>query len=160
MSGISSRAYAEHRRSRGLPGQTKSAVDKALADGRISRTPEGKIDPEEADAAWAANTGKRGINGTDPTTYSKAKADREGWLAKIAELEYHQKRARLVDAEEVRRELFSRSRAIRERLLAIPARLAPGLLGVETAREMEDRLREELVSALQDLSGSNGDSSN
>jgi len=42
--------YAAHR------GCTRAAVYKALADGRISREPDGKIDPVKADHSWQHNT--------------------------------------------------------------------------------------------------------
>lgn len=55
MSLVSLRAYAASRRSRGLPGGSLSAVQKAAKTGRITLV-DGKIDPEAADAAWARNT--------------------------------------------------------------------------------------------------------
>lgn len=48
--GLSLRAYARHR------GVSLKAVQKAVASRRITLTPEGKVEPETADAAWAANT--------------------------------------------------------------------------------------------------------
>ena len=52
------RAYARHR------GCNESSVRKAITAGRITKGPDGKIDPAKADAEWAANTGaKRGSRG-------------------------------------------------------------------------------------------------
>ena len=48
--GISIRAYAR------LRGVAESTVRKALKSGRIAADADGTIDPEKADAAWAANT--------------------------------------------------------------------------------------------------------
>lgn len=58
---MSERAYAEHRRTRGLMGGTQAAVNKAVASGRITKVvdPESKklmIDPAIADAQWERNT--------------------------------------------------------------------------------------------------------
>jgi hypothetical protein len=50
------RGYARHRREKGLPGGSPSAVCKALKAGRISANVHGKIDTDLADSAWAANT--------------------------------------------------------------------------------------------------------
>lgn len=46
--GVSRREYARHR------GCSESAVRKAIATGRIALEPDGTIDPEKADAQWAA----------------------------------------------------------------------------------------------------------
>ncbi|MBR9837037.1 MAG: elements of external origin [Rhodobacteraceae bacterium] len=54
--GISRRAYAAHRKSRGLSGSTDTAVRKAIATGRIDVEADGSIDPAKADAQWAAGT--------------------------------------------------------------------------------------------------------
>ena len=48
--GLSIRAYAQHR------GVSHTAVAKAIKAGRISKEPDGKIDPAKADAQWARNT--------------------------------------------------------------------------------------------------------
>ena len=48
--GLSIRAYAQHR------GVSHTAVAKAIKAGRISKEPDGTIDPVKADAQWARNT--------------------------------------------------------------------------------------------------------
>lgn len=45
--GLSIRAYAQHR------GVSHTAVAKAIKAGRISKEPDGTIDPAKADAQWA-----------------------------------------------------------------------------------------------------------
>lgn len=52
---LSQRAYAKHRKELGLPGGTLRAVQKAIRDQRIQIV-DGKINPEQADAAWHENT--------------------------------------------------------------------------------------------------------
>ena len=48
--GLSIRAYAQHR------GVSHTAVAKAIKAGRISKEPDGTIDPAKADAQWVRNT--------------------------------------------------------------------------------------------------------
>ena len=48
--GLSIRAYAQHR------GVSHTAVAKAIKAGRISKEPDGTIDPAKADAQWERNT--------------------------------------------------------------------------------------------------------
>lgn len=54
--GLSRRAYAAHRKERGLSGGVESAVRKAIAAGRITLLPDGTIDPARADAEWERST--------------------------------------------------------------------------------------------------------
>jgi hypothetical protein len=56
MPGLGLRAYARHRRERGLRGGTLAAVQKAIAHGRIVPDPDGKLDPVASDAAWGDRT--------------------------------------------------------------------------------------------------------
>jgi hypothetical protein len=51
--GLSVRAYARRR------GVSHTAVQKAVASGRIAALPDGTIDADAADAAWAATTAPR-----------------------------------------------------------------------------------------------------
>lgn len=54
--GLSRRAYAKHRKDRGLSGGTDTAVRKAIASGRIDVEADGTINPAKADRQWAAAT--------------------------------------------------------------------------------------------------------
>lgn len=65
--GISMRAYAR------LRGVAHSAVQKAIRSGRITREPDGSIDPKRADAEWAANTRPASVS-TDSIVVSPSSA--------------------------------------------------------------------------------------
>lgn len=52
---LSLRAYAAHRKSKGLSGGSLNAVQKAVMAGRIQLV-NGKVDPAQADEAWRGNT--------------------------------------------------------------------------------------------------------
>lgn len=54
--GLSRRAYAAHRKERGLPGGTDMAVRKAITSQRITVEADGTIDAAKADAQWASTT--------------------------------------------------------------------------------------------------------
>ncbi|HUM15845.1 MAG TPA: hypothetical protein VL086_09155 [Candidatus Nitrosotalea sp.] len=57
--GMTLRAYARHRRAKGLPGGSLEAVRKALRRGWIQAEPDGRIEPSRADRYWAALTVER-----------------------------------------------------------------------------------------------------
>ncbi len=159
---LSIRAYAEHRRQRGLPGGTKAAVEKALSTGRITRTESGKIDPVAADVSWAEHTTPRPgqvqveragtVRALDISDYQKNRAEREYYLRKMAELEYAEEARQLVRVDDVKAEYFRMSRLVRAALEAVPAQVAPRLVGVTDQAEIQRLLREEIRTALASLS--------
>lgn len=74
--GMSLRAYARHRKDRGLPGGSDTAVRKAIQAGRISKLPDGTIDPETADAEWSGSTDRAKVR-TDEQYQQGAERARE-----------------------------------------------------------------------------------
>lgn len=146
---MSQRAYARHR------GVTHRAVQKALASGRITATPDGRIDSALADALWDANTrpsvnaSQRGI-----ADYAEARALREHYRAELARLEYEQRSGKLVDASAVQAAAFGEARRARDLLLTMPDRVAPIIVGLDDAAEVHRIIAAEVERALHELSGS------
>lgn len=82
--GLSRRAYAKHRKERGLTGQSEAAVRKAINAGRITLEQDGTIDPARADAQWAT--------GTDPNMQRSEEAVAQGVAAAKETLEKDEQR--------------------------------------------------------------------
>ena len=127
--GLSRRAYARHR------GCNESAVRKAIAAGRISVEADGTIDPEKADAAWAANTSRiRGVDDGAPVE-TKGKANGNGPVSELTrmrakklgadtakvELAVDRLRGGLVDRQQVGKVVFTFFRRLRDAWMAWPA---------------------------------------
>lgn len=176
-------SQAEYARRRGV---SRAAVNKAVHSGRIStvKTEQGdKIDPEIADREWQDNTMHQNartkeqadnrsvkdepslatkIDGTEEraekqkSPYALARGIREGFLARIAELEYNQKIGKLVDADQVRTEAFNMARTVRNAFLAMPDRLAGMLAATDQEDECYKILTDEVVKILENLVDSNG----
>lgn len=85
-------------------------------------------------------------------SYAASRAAREAYLARLAKLEFEQKSAKLVDADEVRAQIFALGRRMRDTLLGIPDRLAPVLAGQADPAEIHRILSAELVASLAELS--------
>jgi phage terminase Nu1 subunit (DNA packaging protein) len=85
---------------------------------------------------------------------AKAKAKRETHRAQLAELEYRQKVGELVEASEVARRWANIGNMIRQRLLAIPTRLAAQVAGMDDERMIRDAIKSEVYAALTELSAS------
>ena len=164
---MSQRAYAAHRKARGLDGGSPSAVRAAITAGRLARslTKDGKIrDPEDADAEWLATTMANRVphtgptsngNGHAPNPLQEHRARREAAEARLAEIELEEKERSLVRAADVESHLVNVIKACQTKLLGLVARARaqdPSLSAQQLA--MFDRL---LRECLEDLS--NGDTS-
>lgn len=158
MPRLSINAYAKHR------GVHLKTVQQAIAEGRIEKDANGKIDQEKADYDWEMNTDPAKQNNVKNKknaefsgeikgpSYQQSRAVREAYQAKLAKLEYEEKAEKLVDAEQVKREAFEEGRRIRDALLSIPARISSQLLTAKSAFDVEQILTEELTLALKNLS--------
>ena len=114
MAAMSQRAYAQHR------GVSHKAVQKAIEGGRITVLPDGRIESDIADEQWDRNTREHApFSGQDDdgsgfgaTQYSKARAVREHYQARLAKLEYEERVGSLVSKDEVRVAAFNRDPAV------------------------------------------------
>ena len=154
---MSLRAYARHR------GVALSAVQKAIASGRIHPEPDGRIDPIKADAQWDRHT--RTAQPTTPrvtTTrpppiaqhasppaapppmpqpsddargvdYHKARAVRETYSARLAKLEFEERTGKLISKDEVDIKYFQLARQLRDRMQQIPRKVAPEIVALVVA---------------------------
>lgn len=182
--GLSIRAYAQHR------GVSHTAVAKAIKAGRISKEPDGTIDPVTADAQWARNTlpsqnltssaskpapkvATTPATGTPVSTpqvssreipppletgrisapdYQTSRAIREAYAARLAKLEYEERTAKLISADDVEMRTFNLARRLRDRMQTLPRRLAAAFAAEQDPRVIEQRLDDEIRQALEELS--------
>jgi hypothetical protein len=155
---VSLRKYAEHR------GVSHTAVQKAVKQGRIQTTAEGRIDVEQADAAWDRNSSPvtgavragRPERPAEPATsgpsYAQSRAVRELYLARLARIEFEERSGKLVSRDEVTVAAFTTARTIRDNLLNIPDRLAATLAAEMEPSRVHEILTEEIRKALSELS--------
>lgn len=95
-----------------------------------------KVEEPEPDAA-------------DPT-YWAAKARRESALAELAEHELSKKRGDLVERVRVESASFAIGRMLRDAVLGVPTQLAPQIVGMGDAFQIEHLLRAALRKVLED----------
>ena len=161
---LSLRAYAKHR------GVSLTAIQKAIKSGRITTTPDGKIDPAQADADWEQNTAPRAVAGarhrtsatpsrrlsgsvaTDPAlagggNYLVARGVRETFLARLAKMEFEERSGKLIRRDEVQVARFNECRIIRDAVLNIADRVA-AKIAAACAAESAPETRERQVHAI------------
>lgn len=163
---LSIRAYAKHR------GVTEGAVRKAIKQGRISKKDNCKIDPNLADKEWSKNTDPAQIKKSEvkePTqdssnistpssplsvgpSYQQSRAIKEAYNAKLTRLQFEKESKKLISVDEVKISAFNAARMTRDRMLNIPDRVIPALVGKTDIFEMKEILKTEIVKALEELS--------
>jgi len=158
---LSLRAYAKHR------GVTEAAVRKAISQGRINKGKNGKINPEKADKEWNKNTDPAQIKRSSTTeneiysqnpsnlsgpSYQQSRAIKEAYGAKLLRLQFEKESKKLISIDDVKVSAFNAARMTRDRILNIPDRVIPKLVGKTDIFEMKEILKEELIKALEELS--------
>jgi len=151
---LSIREYARHR------GCWHTTVIKALASGRIKKDRKGGINPVQADRDWPRNTGHRilkqksikGRGSAPPSSseigYSKARAVRETFLARTAQLNYEVQSGVLVKRAEMEAATFNLARTFRDQMLNIPERISAIVAAERDPRNCHDILTAEIRKAL------------
>ena len=160
---LSIRGYARHR------GVTDGAVRKAIKAGRITKNKNDKIDPELADKQWSKNTDpaqvkeikkeeevRQETGNYNPAPlgprYQQSRAIKEAYNAKLTRLQFERESKKLISVDEVKISAFNVARMTRDRILNIPDRVIPQLVGKTDIHEMKELLKLELVKALEELS--------
>lgn len=147
-------------------GVSDAAIRKAIERGEIVKEPDGRIDPAKH-AHWTPRAQIRGesvpSDGEERPSgipdYAKSRAIREAYAARLAKLEFDEKSGRLVSIDEVKAEQFRIARALRDRLLQLPAKVAPEIVAlvvedpdvVAVEQMLETELRELLAQFVQAL---------
>lgn len=83
--------------------------------------------------------------------YQKARAMREAYAAKLAQLDYQQKVGQLVSKDDMKAALFSAGRQLRDTLTQLPTRLAPQLASEQDQHVISMMLAQEINDALKEL---------
>jgi hypothetical protein len=160
---LSIRAYARHR------GVAESAVRKAIKQGRVSKGKNGKINPKIADKEWSQNSDPAQIKTTfieekpdysqnsipgaaSGPSYQQSRAIKEAYGAKLLRLQFEKESKKLISVDDVKVAAFNTARMTRDRILNIPDRVIPQLVGKTNIFEMKEILKAELIKALEELS--------
>lgn len=111
--------------------------------------------PMDLDAAGKKTDGGNGhdLEIADVANYSNARAAREVYLAKIAELDWREREGSLVSADEIKIAAFNEAKRVREQLVGLPDRLSIVLAGIDEPHEIRRLLDQEIEQICEELSG-------
>jgi phage terminase Nu1 subunit (DNA packaging protein) len=147
-------SQAEYARHRGISRQHVSRLVKA----GVLITRGGRVDVVASDAVLddrpqpiieraAPEPGETATAGA----YAQAKTAEMVYRAKLRKLDFEVRSGKLIPADEVKVQWFKVCRGIRDKLLAIPQKLAPQLAGLSDLHEVRDVLASEIEAALKGL---------
>jgi pyruvate/2-oxoglutarate dehydrogenase complex dihydrolipoamide acyltransferase (E2) component len=163
MAAMSLRQYARHR------GVSLAAVQKAIQSGRIAKLPDGQVESEAADVDWERNTATYAPAVTRPSRleeddgaiaggasqYTRARAVREHYQARLAKIDYEERVGKLVSKDEVQVSAFNKFRQFRNQLLNLPDRVASMLAAENDAAKVHEILSTEVRQVLNEFADSN-----
>lgn len=137
-----------------------AAVSRSKGGDGVGRSPQTKSRGPNPGGNGANGSGTPGGEAPAPSPLNKAKAARETYEARMAELRYRKMKDELVDAAEVKRAFATASRNVRDGLLAMPDRIA-SIIAAETdpdrVRQMMIEEIEKTLSTLADTGADGGD---
>jgi hypothetical protein len=87
------------------------------------------------------------------SSYAASRAAREAYLARLAKLDFEERSGKLVDADQVRAQIYGLGRRLRDAFLGLPDRLAPLLVGQADQATVHRLLTQEIMTCLAELSG-------
>lgn len=86
------------------------------------------------------------------SSYAASRAAREAYMARLAKLDFEERSGKLIDADQVRAQIFALGRRLRDAFLGLPDRLAPVLTGQTDQARVHQILTEEVMTCLAELS--------
>jgi len=107
---------------------------------------------QEAITAGAGGSEKVNSNMPENLTQATAKTEKEYWLGRKAELDFKNLNKELISVDEVNKQAFEMARAVRDIVLAIPARISPILAADNDQFSIQSKLTQEFNAALEVLS--------
>ena len=129
-------------------------TDQSKPRNRITGKPKHARVPGEPSEPMDFRGAREPQGGTSTATgYAKARAARELYQAQLVKLELDRQLGTLVRADEVRVAAFNTARSARDKLIALPHRVAAILAATDDTEEVQRILDEEIEKICLDLSG-------
>ncbi|MCO6052329.1 hypothetical protein NGM99_21295 [Mesorhizobium sp. RP14(2022)] len=135
---------------------TERRVQQLTREGMLPRADRGRYELAPVVQAYVRYLRDRMLPGeTEPThdDFQRARARRTAAEATLAEMRAAEMRTELIPAQDVREVLASVIVRVRSKLLSLPPKLAPQVLGLNRLTEAEARIQEGVFDALAELAG-------
>ncbi|MCW5982459.1 MAG: hypothetical protein KIT09_30510 [Bryobacteraceae bacterium] len=91
------------------------------------------------------------VAGASGASFAQARTAEMVFRARLKKLEFETRTGKLIGADEVKVKWFTIARTIRDKLLAMPAKLAPQLAALGDTKDIRDLLDAEMTAILRGL---------
>jgi hypothetical protein len=125
-----------------------AASDAVLDDRPVDVEPQG---PSQAPHSPQSPPPLESSGAVQPASFAQAKTVEMVFKAKLKKLEFEARAGKLIPSGEVKVKWFVIVRQIRDKLLAMPAKLAPQLAALSDVREVRELLDAEITALLRAL---------
>ena len=147
---LSQAEYARHRKtSRQYISRLAKAGVLVMRNGRVDVAASDAVLDDRPEKASEAVTSAPAEAGPQTTSYAQAKLADMVFRAKLRRLEFETRSGKFLLADDVKVKWFGLSRTIRDKALALPAKLAPQLAALSDVREVRDLLEAEVTAFLR-----------
>src|SRR5689334_13221603 len=140
------RSYISRLAKRGILVMRGKLVDAAASDAVLDDKPADLVLTEPSQASQPARA-----SGESPGSFAQAKTAEMIFRAKLRKLEYETRTGKFISADEVKVKWFQITRQVRDKLLALPSKLAPQLAALSDMKEIRDLLDAEITATLRGL---------
>ncbi len=141
------RSYISRLAKAGVLVMRNGKVDVAASDAVLDDRP---VAVEAGDAGQTARVRAAVEPATQPpTSYAQARLADMVYRAKLRRLEFETKQGKLVEAENVKQRWAAILVVLKERILAVPDKLAPELTALTEERHVRDALKREMQAVLK-----------
>jgi phage terminase Nu1 subunit (DNA packaging protein) len=145
------RSYINRLAKRGVLVMRGKLIDVSASDSVLDDKPVDVL-PEPEPEAFADQSGPSGdVTEARPGSFAAARTAEMIFRARLRKLEYETRSAKLIPTDEVKAVWFKQARQIRDKLLAMPAKLAPQLAAVSEPRAVRELLDSEIEAILKGL---------
>ena len=140
----------------GILGVSQRRIRQLIEEGVLTKA-EMRYDISECVQRYIEFKINTEIERKTPGDYDKERAEHERAKKEITKLKLRKMRRELHEAADVEGVVGDMLIRFRSKLLAMPPKLAPQLIGVTEANEMMSRLKQDVLEALDELSEYNPD---
>ena len=149
---MSQAEYARHRRvSRQYVSRLAKAGVLVMRAGKVDVAASDAVLDDRPEKVSEAATSATVEAGLQTTSYAQAKLADMVFRARLRKLEYETRSGKLIPADEVKVQWFRLARQIRDKLLGLPAKLAPQLAALAEVRQVRELLAVEIEAVLRGL---------
>jgi len=142
------RSYISRLAKRGILVMRGKLVDVAASDAVLDDKP---VDLESQETPIGASRPPADGGAAPAGSFAQARTAEMIFRARLRKLEYETRTGKFLPADEVKVRWFTIARQIRDKLLGLPAKLAPQLAALGDLKEIRDLLDTEITATLRGL---------